>query len=177
MSQKCESTAIPQCGDSETMCTLLFLCNQCDDTVRKPPTNLKQRHWMDPLKPSQESWRKDRKRGENYWEIQGHCETQDEVNSKTMEKAERRKAESTGQHEWASLKVDMKADEPRQPPLTALTKPNGTAGSKRPRHPLSDCCPAQPNRLMVSVAAAQLSYSMVSLFLCLISTGLNQNDW
>lgn len=70
----------------------------------------------------------------------------------------------------------MKADEPRQP-LTALTKPNGTAGSTRPRHPLSDCCPAQPNRLTVSVAAAQLSYTMISLFLCLISNGFNENDW
>lgn len=70
----------------------------------------------------------------------------------------------------------MKADEPRQP-LTALTKPNGTAGSTRPRHPLSDCCPAQPYRLTVSVAAAQLSYTMISLFLCLFSNGFNENDW
>lgn len=72
--------------------------------------------------------------------------------------------------------MDMKADEPRQPPLTALTKPNGTAGSKRPRHPLSDCCPAQPNRLTVSVAAAQLSYIVFSPSLCLISSGLNDGD-
>lgn len=63
-----------------------------------------------------------------------------------------------------SLKVDMKADEPRQPPLTTLTKPNGTAGSTRPRHPLSDCCPAQPDRLAASAAAAQLPCTTICLF-------------
>lgn len=64
-----------------------------------------------------------------------------------------------------SLKVDMKADEPRQPPLTTLTKPNGTAGSTRPRHPLSDCCPAQPDRLAASAAAARSPCAGICLFL------------
>lgn len=107
--------------------------------------------------------------------------TQEEVNCRKEDNRESKReressVEATGQHEWASLKVDMKADEPRQPPLTALTKPNGTAGSKRPRHPLSDCCPVQPKRLRVSVAATQLSYAMFSFFLFLICTGLNEND-
>lgn len=68
---------------------------------------------------------------------------------------EESQASSPSQEEWVSLKVDMKVDEPRQPPLTTLTKPNGTAGSTRPRHLLTGCCPAQPDRLAASAGAAQ----------------------
>lgn len=87
----------------------------------------------------------------------------------------RRGASQLQQEEWVSLKVDMKADETRQPPLTTLTKPNGTAGSTRPRHPLSDCCPAQPDRLAASAAAARPPYSAFSSVLFCFN--LKTNDW